>query len=256
MGKKRKVEVRTIKDSREYVLWSRVSTKDQGADGLGIAAQGTIARTFMGREPIQTFTDVYSGTKLRQCKNLWEAINLCNEKGYLLVVAHYDRFRNVQQALEILDAVGERNLIICNLPSTDRFVLTIMFAVAENQALIGRIKTKVALDERKRQIKEEGGFFSKSGNWCTHLGQRKGADLSKARAASSIVLSGQSKEWRDSSPLYSWVTIQYYKRRPRKGILEEAAALYEKNPDKYCTREGCPLSKGVLSKWIKELQMQ
>lgn len=253
MGKK-KVQIKTVQDSREYVLWARVSTKDQGIDGLGIAAQNTIARTFMGREPVATYTDVYSGTKLRQCKNLWDAIAFCKQNGYLLVVAHYDRFRSVQQALEILDAVGERNLLICNLPTTDRFVLTIMFAVAENQAMIGRIKTKVALEERQRQIKEEGGFFSKSGNWTTHLGRAKGCDTSKATAAAGAVAAGKSREWKDDSALYSWVTIQVLKRRPRKEIVADAQELYNKNPEKYCTRNGRPLTAAILSHYIKDIE--
>lgn len=253
---KKKVEIRTIEETRPYVLWRRVSTEEQGASGLGLEGQVTIARMFMGKEPIDVFTDVFSGTKLKQCKGLWSAIALCKERNYVLVIAKTDRCRNVQEALEILDAIGERNLIFCDLPSCDRFILTIMFAMWERQAIMGRINTKIALAERKKQIDEVGGFFSKNGNWVTHLGRKKGCDTSKATRAAADAAINKAHEWRESSPLYSWVTIQVLKGRPRKEILEEAAELYEKNPEKYCTREGKVLSKGHLSFWIKEIHSE
>lgn len=254
MGKK-KVEIKTIEERRPYVLWRRVSTAHQEKTELGLEAQVSIAKTFMGKEPESIYTDVHSGTKLKECVNLWEAIKHCKEQNLVLVIAKTDRMRSVQEALEILDAVGERNLIFCDLPSCDRFILTVMFAMWERQAIMGRINTKVALAERKKQIERDGGFFSKSGNWCTHLGGKKGDDLSKAQAAAAAVAHGKSTEWRDSSPLYAWTQIQYYKRRPRKEILEEAQRLFEKSPEIYCTRQGKMLTKGILSVWAREWQM-
>lgn len=254
MGKK-KVEIKTIEERRPYILWRRVSTKHQEKTELGLEAQVSIAKTFMGKDPVDIYTDVHSGTKLKECVGLWEAIKHCKEEDCVLVIAKSDRCRNVSEALEILDAVGERNLIFCDLPSCDRFILTVMFAMWERQAIMGRINTKVALDERKKQIERDGGFFSKSGNWCTHLGGKKGDDLSKARAAAAAVANKKSADWRDSSPLYSWAQIQYYKKRSRKEILEEAEKLFQKSPEIYCTRQGKMLTKGILSVWVREWQM-
>lgn len=254
MGKK-KVVIKKVEDRRPYVLYRRVSTEGQGNSGLGLEAQEAIALANMQRDYVQMFTDVYSGTKLKECKALWEAIDLCKKNDYLLVVPSYDRFRNVQEALEVVDCIGERNILFCDLPSSDRFVLTIMFAVAEKQAAMIKLKTQLALDERKKQIERDGGFFSKSGNWCTHLGGKKGDDLSKARAAAAAVVNKKSADWRDSSPLYSWAQIQYYKKRSRKEILEEAEKLFQKSPEIYCTRQGKMLTKGILSVWVREWQM-
>lgn len=254
MGKK-KVIIKKVEDRRPYVLYRRVSTEGQGNSGLGLEAQEAIALANMQRDYVQMFTDVYSGTKLKECKALWEAIDLCKKNDYLLVVPSYDRFRNVQEALEVVDCIGERNILFCDLPSSDRFVLTIMFAVAEKQAAMIKLKTQLALDERKKQIERDGGFFSKSGNWCTHLGGKKGDDLSKARAAAAAVANKKSSDWRDSSPLYSWAQIQYYKKRSRKEILEEAEKLFQKSPEIYCTRQGKMLTKGILSVWVREWQM-
>ena len=249
MGKKKQTEIKTIQEARPYALWRRVSTEEQGASGLGLEAQLSIAKMFMGKEPIEVFTDVFSGTKLRQCKQLWEAIAFCKAHNYVLVIAKSDRCRNVSEALDILDAIGERNLIFCDLPSCDRFILTVMWAMWERQAIMGRINTKIALAERKKQIERDGGFLSKTGRWCDHLGNAKGVDTSSAVRVSAQKSMDKAEEWRKSSPLFIWAENQLLKGRSRKDILQEAQELYEKDPEKYGTRQGCPLSKGHLSKW-------
>lgn len=253
MAKKKHVEAAVIQESRPYVLWRRVSTQEQGASGLGLEAQTTIAKTFMGKDPVEVFTDVYSGTKLRQCKGLWEAIDYCKKNETVLVIAKSDRCRNVSEALDILDAVGQNRLIFCDLPSSDRFILTVMWAMWERHAIMGRINTKIALAERKRQIKEDGGFISKAGNFCDHLGNKKGCDMSAAQMASAKKSSSEADKWRSKSPLYIWTANQILKGRPRKEILAEAAELYADEPDKFGTREGKVLTKGTLSRWAAEV---
>ena len=254
MAKKPIIDIQPTTDSRPYVLWRRVSTVGQGESGLGLEAQETIARMFMGKAPMAIFTDILSGTRLKDCKALWEAIDLCKKEDYILVVAKSDRFRSVQQALDVLDAVGQNRLFFCDLPTTDRFVLTIMWACWEKQAIIGRINTRLALAERKKQIAEQGGFFSKSGRWCTKLGGRMTDDMSKAQLAGGKVLADRAIEWRKRSPLYIWVQLQLAKNRSRKEILEDAAKLYEQNPEQYCTPGGVALSKGILSFWVREIE--
>lgn len=252
MSKRQPIEISPIKESRPYVLWRRVSTEHQGESGLGLEAQESIAKMFMGKDPIAVFTDVFSGTKLRQCKGLQSAIALCKEKDYALVIAKSDRCRNVQEALEILDAVGERSLIFCDLPSSDRFILTVMWAMWERQAIMGRINTKIALAERKKQIEKDGGFISKAGNFCTHLGSVKGADMSAPARASAEKKKREKEDWRRTG-LFAWVELQLRKGRPRREIVAEAQEMFEKDPERWGTRQGRPLSEAILSLWAKDI---
>lgn len=244
-------KVETIQESRPYVLWRRVSTKEQGQSALGLDAQRTIAEMFMGKAPVSVFTDVFTGTKLKQCKGLWEAIDLCKAEGYVLVVAKTDRFRNVGEACEVLDAIGERNLIFCDIQTSDRTILQIMWAMWERQAVMGRINTKIALAERKKQIERDGGFISKSGNFCDHLGRKKGECSDTAISAMAIKRSEIAQERREESGLYPWVTIQLLRGRKYQDIIEEAAQLFEKNPEKYGTPQGKALGLSTLSRWAK-----
>lgn len=249
---KKKIEISPIRETRPYVLWRRVSTEQQGESGLGLEAQVAIAQTFLGKDAVEVFTDVHTGTSLKGCDALWKAIDTCKKNDYVLVIAKFDRLRNVQEALTILDAVGERNIIICDLPTTDRFVLTIMFAVAEKQAAIGKINTRLALQERKKQIERDGGFVSKAGNFCTHLGSAKGADMTKPAMASAEKKRGEKEEWRKTG-LFAWVELQLRKGRPRKEIVAEAREMWEKDPERWSTRQGRPLSEAHLSLWAKDI---
>lgn len=171
----------------DYISWIRVSTKRQGESGLGLEAQQAYIRYTMRCEPIKEFSDVWTGTKLSTAVNLRKAIDLCKEKKYTLVIAKADRFRDVRQALEILDELGEDNIIFCDCPPpTSRMMLTIMFAVYEQQAIIGRINTKRGLNSIKDRIKQGGVYVSKAGNAITHLGNSKGCDMSVASLAAGI----------------------------------------------------------------------
>lgn len=246
-------KIRIFEDPRPFILWARVSTEKQGESGLGLAAQETIAKVFMGKDPIAVYTDVYTGTKLRQCKNLWAAIERCKNENLLLVVAKSDRMRSVQEALDVLDAVGDGRLIFCDLPSSDRFVLTVMFAMHERTALIGRINTRVAMQELKKKIKEDGGFVSKAGNFCDHLGRKKGDKNPNAVMAMADKKTEIADDWRKRSPLYLMVSNMLLRGEPRSKILQMANELYEDDPKAYGTRTGKPLGKGVLSGWATEI---
>lgn len=240
---------------RPYILWRRVSTKRQGRSGLGLEAQTSIAQYFMKGTPDETYTDVYTGTKLSECKELWKAIRRCKEKNCLLVIASTDRFRNVKEALEVLDAVGEGNLAFCDIPTTDRTILTIVFAIWERQAIQIRIKTKIALDERIKQRDQNGYWISKTGNLRTALGQPKGYRPAAAQEAAIRSKQEAAIQWQQTSPAFAWVRQQVAKGKPRKEIIQDFNELHQTNPTDYSTREGAPLSPGVLSKWIRLMNL-
>lgn len=238
-----------IHDMRPYVLWRRVSTKEQGESGLGLEAQLEFARLFTKREPVKVFTDVYSGTKLMGCTGLWEAIAYCKEHGTLLVIAKTDRFRNVKEALEVLDAIGDGNLAFCDMPVFDRSFLTVMFTMWERQAIMGRINTKRALEVRKRQAAEDGGWISKTGRYRQHLGNEKGCDMTQAALASAKKRMEDAERWRQTSVAFRWVAKQLMKGVPRKKIIEEFNENMTIDPVNFSTPKGKPLTEAILSKW-------
>ena len=139
---------------KQFISWRRVSTFKQNRSGLGLEAQKEIIRYFVERdngELVADYSECYTGKELSGCKELRKAMQHAKNIGAVLVIAKSDRFRNCQEALGILDEMGEGHLEFCDLPHSDRFTLTLFWALAEREALITSIRTKQALAVKKAQ---------------------------------------------------------------------------------------------------------
>lgn len=150
---------------KKFVSWRRVSTKKQGSSGLGLEAQSDIIDYFVKAEKgelIADFEEVYTGTELSGCTELRKAIKLCKEMDATLIIAKSDRFRSTIEALQILEEVGENRIMFCDLPHTDKFTLTLFFAIAEREALLISLRTKAALKAKKERDELTGGSCRKT----------------------------------------------------------------------------------------------
>lgn len=145
---------------KKFVSWRRVSTQKQGRSGLGLESQKDIIDYFVehdGGELIADFCEVYTGKELTKCTELNKAIKFCKDNNAILIIAKTDRFRNTLEALQILEKVGEKNIVFCDLPNTDKFTLTLFFSLAEREALLVSIRTKAALAAKKKRNEQTGG---------------------------------------------------------------------------------------------------
>lgn len=150
---------------KKFISWRRVSTKKQGSSGLGLDAQRDIINYFVQSEKgelIADFEEVYTGTELSGCTELRKAIKMCKETDSTLIIAKTDRFRNLREALEILDEMGENRIMFCDLPHTDRFTLTLFLAISEREALLISLRTKAALKAKKERGELTGGACRKT----------------------------------------------------------------------------------------------
>ena len=142
-----------------------------------------------------------------------------------------------------------------NMKAQDNFLFSALSFAAELEKEMIVQRTQSAIDARKEAIRKDGGFFSKSGNWCKKLGNKKGVDMSPAQQSSILVRHGKAQSWRDGSALYRLVERGIYKGWTDNQIMEEALRKYDEEPDVYCTRHGKPLCRGTLSRWRKEIQL-
>lgn len=144
----------------KFISWRRVSTKRQKNSGLGLEAQSDIINYFVNAENgelIADYSEAYTGKDLSGCNELQKAIKHCKETGAKLIIAKTDRFRNVIEALQIFDEMNG-NIYFCDIPHTDKFTLTLFFALAEREALMVSIRTKAALKAKK----ERGEVWNKN----------------------------------------------------------------------------------------------
>ena len=223
----------TSNNMKKFVSYRRVSTAKQGASGLGLEAQKEIISYFVDREQgevIADYCEVHSGKDLNDCPELHKAMKEAKKLGAILIIAKSDRFRNVAQALEVLDEMGENKVLFCDLPKTDRFTLTLFFALAERERLITSIRTKQALKAKKQQ-----GF---------KLG-RPGAEFTADQVAKSVE-TRKRKAQENGNNKRAWATVQHMTDKPLKEIADYL------NANGFTTSQGGEWRSNQVSRLIKK----
>ncbi len=188
------------------------------------------------------------------------------QNGDVLLVSEISRLGRSMSDINILvneelKKRGVRLLVIkmgldlncSNLKAVDQMVLFALSFAAQCEKELIQSRTQSAIDARKEWIQKDGGFVSKTGNFCDHLGRKKGDKNPNAGLAMCAKKIENAAEWKRRSPLYMMATRLVLKGVPRNEILRMTDELYEKDPVAYGTREGCRLSKGVLSRWATDV---
>ncbi len=142
----------------KFVSYLRVSTRKQGASGLGLDAQRKAVTDYLngGRwNLIAEVVEVESGKRSDRPK-LAEALRLCRLHGATLVVAKLDRLARDAHFLLGLSKAGVE-FVCCDMPSANRMTVGIMAVVAEEEARMISARTKVALAAAKERGVKLGG---------------------------------------------------------------------------------------------------
>ncbi len=159
---------------KKYVAYYRVSTQKQGQSGLGLEGQQAAVSAFC--KPVESFTEVETGTNKRQRPELQRAIAACKRLNATLVIAKLDRLaRNVHFVSGLMESGIE--FVACDNPNANRLTVHILAAVAEDEARRISERTKAAL----AAYKARGGQLGNPKNLTT-VAARKGT-AANARAA-------------------------------------------------------------------------
>ena len=140
-----------------YVAYYRVSTKRQGASGLGLEAQQAAVRAHLGAADIVgEFVEVESG-KRDDRPELAKAIAMARACRAVLVIAKLDRLaRSVEFIARLMNSGIE--FVACDVPSANRLTVHILAAVAEAERDAISARTKAALAQSTKALggKREG----------------------------------------------------------------------------------------------------
>jgi DNA invertase Pin-like site-specific DNA recombinase len=150
-------------EARKFVSWRRCSTQKQGKSGLGLEAQMSIINYFVNEaqgELIADFHEVYTGKNLHGCVELQKAMECAKKNNATLVVAKTDRFRNLEQALEVYRLM-DGSIYFCDVPmaedaATYKFMLSLSWSLAEREAAITSLRTKQALQAKRDRCEAIG----------------------------------------------------------------------------------------------------
>lgn len=148
------------------------------------------------------------------------------------------------------------DLDCANLKAVDEMIFFSFSFAAQVEKEMIQARTQSAIDARKEALKKNGGFFSKSGRWCKHLGNAKGVDMTPASAVQARNKADEARAWRESNDGYRWIRQQVLKGRLQKDILREYNEFHEMGLAGFSTREGCAMNSCTLSKWIQEIKRQ
>ena len=133
-------------DNGRYVVYYRVSTKQQGESGLGLEAQRAAAEAYVkqhGGEIIGEYQEVETG---KNCKRpeIMRAILHANRSRATLVIAKLDRLaRSVWLVCTLLEAGVD--FVACDNPHATRLTIHIIASVAEEESRLISERTKAAL---------------------------------------------------------------------------------------------------------------
>lgn len=148
---------------QEYIIYKRVSTKEQGRSGLGLDAQERDIALFLegfNAEPysvLASFTDVLSGTDADR-PELKAALDLCRKTGVTLLVSKLDRLSRKVSIIATLMEDKRITFRVAQMPYADNFQLHIYAALAEQERLFISARTKAALAEAKERGVQLGGI--------------------------------------------------------------------------------------------------
>lgn len=242
-------------------IYLRVSTNAQAFDQQmqDIKAYGVDPNSVDG-----IIEEHESGGKSYTDRKFQQLLNKC-QAGDVIFAASTDRLgRSFVDMIRLMEDAKQRGVkvVACkqNLSLSDdnmatKIILAITAIIDEDERK--RIKHRTANKKawQREQIAKQGYFIIEkgpnAGQKCTYVGSCKGRDTSAAREASALQAQDALIHWRENSPAYKWVIEKVAENWSRKDIIQEFNKLHELQPAVFCTREGKPLSKGILSKWIR-----
>ncbi len=139
----------------QYVAYYRVSTQQQGRSGLGLDAQRSAVRSFVGdHEVIAEFTEIESG-KRDDRPQLELALEMASTNNAVLVIAKLDR---LSRDVHFISGLLKRMVPIkaCDMPNADNFQFHIMAAVAEKEREMIAERTRVAIAAKRARGEQWG----------------------------------------------------------------------------------------------------
>lgn len=152
---------------KQYVIYTRVSTAEQGQSGLGLAAQRRDIDIFLTNfsdvpyEVIGEYQDTLSGADNNR-PALEQALDVVRRTGAELLVAKLDRLSRKVSFIATLMDDPKVKLRVAQMPYADKFQLHIYAALAEQERAFISERTKAALKEAKARGVKLGGLRDKT----------------------------------------------------------------------------------------------
>lgn len=173
----------------KYVIYRRVSTKEQGKSGLGLEAQTRDITAYLEHysdqpyKVIGDYTDILSGSEdIRP--QLEQALAVVKKEKATLLVAKIDRLSRKVSFIATLMEDKTIQFKVANLPQADKMQLHLYAMLAEQERDFISQRTKSALREAKARGVKLGGLRDST---LKRNQVRQAKAVSQAKSLESIV---------------------------------------------------------------------
>lgn len=198
--------------TENYVIYCRVSTREQGDSGLGLDAQLHTCRSFVDSKSgniIGEYSDVKSGSS-RNRAGLLKALEEAKKSNATIVFSRLDRLARDSEYAHAIRNSGVK-LYFCDFPEINSLLFGILVAVAQYERELGQKRTKDALRSIQQKLDNGEKHVSKKGNIVTGLGRKKGCVGHDN--GGSIRASWKAKIGTDPNRQRQWLSIQEMRDR-------------------------------------------
>ena len=157
----------------QIIAYYRVSTRKQGASGLGLEAQRADVQKYAERDGssiVREFTDVESGSHDNR-PELKKAVAYAAKTGGVLVVAKLDRLsRNYAFLMTLNEQVQRGKLNVCalNVPTFNTMTVGILATMAQYEREQAAIRTRAAIEAKKARGEKMGRVISDEERAASH----------------------------------------------------------------------------------------
>jgi DNA invertase Pin-like site-specific DNA recombinase len=184
----------------KIIAYFRVSTKQQGASGLGLEGQQAAVEAYARQTAariVAEYVEVESG-KIADRPELSNALAHAKRSKAILCVAKLDRLsRNVEFLAKVMNSDVE--FVACDNPAANRLTLHILAAVAEAEAKAISDRTKAALAAAKKRGIKLGS--ARPGHWKDREERRLAGARKGSKAAGESLSKAAAEAYGDLQPI-------------------------------------------------------
>lgn len=215
-----------------YVAYYRVSTRQQGASGLGLEAQRLAVADFLklyGGEVIAEFQEVESGRKSER-PAFQQAADYAELAQASLLVAKLDR---LSRDLHFITGLQKRGIQfkLADLPEIDQLTLHILAAMAQHEARMISQRTRQALQVAKAQGRALGNPW---------LALQRNFDVDAANQARLA----RQRQWKKR-------ILNFIQHLQQQGITQHNHLAQVLNQRQLTNLSGRPFSAAQVSRLLK-----
>jgi len=229
----------------KIIAYFRVSTKQQGASGLGLEGQQAAVEAYARQTAariVAEYVEVESG-KIADRPELARAIAHARRNKAVLVVAKLDRLaRNVAFTSSLMRAGVD--FICCDNPNANKLTIHILAAVAEDEAERISARTKAALAAAKKRGIKLGS--ARPGHWNGREDRRLAGARKGSKSAGQSLERAAAEAYGDLQPIMADL---------RERRLSLRAIASELNAQGHTTRRGRPWNAVQVARVVNRFEV-